>query len=130
MFFYLKDIYLYSMKKKICYVKILSFKENTFIFNQNIFVFKKFYFHPGFLFSIRDIKNICLFNQKLMRSMKFFYSMIFGSQIWSSIWKWNGVKFLHGLYSDFDAYVSHENELHLPVSVFRFDFWLRRVNFF
>ena len=53
-------------KKKFCHVKILSFKENIFIFNQNIFVFKKFYFYPGFLFSTRDIKNICLFNQKLM----------------------------------------------------------------
>ena len=41
-------VYLYSMKKKyFCYLKILSFKENIFKFNQNIFVFKIFYFHPG-----------------------------------------------------------------------------------
>ena len=82
MFFYLKNyIYLYSMKKKnFCYVNILSLKENTFIFNQNIFALKDFYFHPGFL-----CKKKCLFNQKLMRSMNFFYSRIFGSQIWSSI---------------------------------------------
>ena len=74
-------IFIFNGKKYFCYVKILSFKENIFIFNQNVFVFKNCYFHPGFFY----IKNICLFNQKLMRSMKFFYSMIFGSQIWSSI---------------------------------------------
>ena len=57
MFFYLKNyIYLYSMKKKyFCYVNILSLKENTFIFNQNIFALKNFYFHPGFLCK----KNVC-----------------------------------------------------------------------
>ena len=74
-------MYLFSTKKYFCYVRILSFKENMFIFNQNIFVIKNLYLHPGFFHR----KNICLFNQKLMRSMKCFYSMIFGSQIWSSI---------------------------------------------
>ena len=74
-------IFIFNEKKYFCYLKILSFKENIFIFNQNIFAFKKFYFHPGLLY----IKNICLFNQKLMGSMKFFDSMIYGSQIWSSI---------------------------------------------
>ena len=44
-----------------------------------------------------------------MRSMNLFYSMIFGSQIWSSIYYWNGVKFLRGLYSDFDACVSKKD---------------------
>ena len=62
-------VYLYSMKKKyFCYLKILSFKENIFKFNQNIFVFKIFYFHPG----VCHIK-------KIMGPMKLFYSMILGS---------------------------------------------------
>ena len=82
MFFYLKNyINLHSMKKTFFYyARILSFKEIIFIFSQNIFAFKHFYFLPGFF-----VKNICLFNQKLMRSMNFIYSMIFGSEIWSSI---------------------------------------------
>ena len=49
--------------------------------------------------------------------------MIFDSQIWSSIYQWNVAKFLHGLYSDFDAYVSRKNELHLTVSLLKFVFW-------
>ena len=66
MFFYLKNyIYLYSMKKKyFCYVNILSLKENTFIFNQNIFVLKNFYFHPGFLYKKMFVQSkINAFNE-------------------------------------------------------------------
>ena len=49
MFFYLKNyINLHSMKKTFFYyARILSFKENIFIFSQNIFAFKHFYFLPG-----------------------------------------------------------------------------------
>ena len=61
--------------------------------------------------------------------MKFFCAVTFGSQTWSFICWWNGKKLLHGLYSDFDAYVSHKNELHLTVSVLRFVFWLRGVKY-
>ena len=64
------------------------------MFNQNIFVFNYFYFHPIFV----HVKNISLFNEKkhihrkrFKRSMKLFYSVIFGSQIWSS-----SAKLLHG----------------------------------
>ena len=46
MFFYLKN---YIYLEYFCYVNILPLKENTFIFNQNIFALKNFYFHPGFL---------------------------------------------------------------------------------
>ena len=63
-------------------VEILSKIPYIFIFNQNIFVFKKFLYSNGLFFRI---KNIYLFNQKKICSMKYFYSMIFGSQIWSSI---------------------------------------------
>ena len=81
--------------------KIFLLCKNFVIERKYIYCLKIFYIHPGFFY----IKNICLIIQKLMRSMNFFYAMIFGSQIWSSIYYWNGVKFLHGLYSDFDAYV-------------------------
>ena len=49
MFFYLKNyINLHSMKKTFFYyARILSFKEIIFIFSQNIFAFKHFYFLPG-----------------------------------------------------------------------------------
>ena len=119
-------MYLFSTKKYFCYVRILSFKENMFIFNQNIFLIKNLYLHPSFFHR----KNICLFNQKLMRSMKFFYSMIFGRNlVFHLLVKWRKVfaVFSFFLYSGFDAYVSHKNELHLTVSLLRFVFLLRKV---
>ena len=61
-FFYLKNyIHSYSIKKYFSFVRILSFKENIFIFNQNILVFKKFLYSNGFFFRI---KNIFSFNRK------------------------------------------------------------------
>ena len=55
------------MKKKIfCYVRIPLFKESIFIFNQ-IYLYLKTFISIGDAFD------------------EFFYSMIFGSQIWSSI---------------------------------------------
>ena len=45
-------------------------------FNQNIFVFNHFLFPSGFIFHAK----------KIMRSMKLFHSIIFGSEIWSFIY--------------------------------------------
>ena len=42
---------------------------------------------------------------------------------------WNFVKFYRDLYSDFDAFVRHKNELHLSVSLLRFVFCLGRVEY-
>ena len=41
---------LYSIKKYFSFVRILSFKENIFIFNQNILVFKKILYSNRFFF--------------------------------------------------------------------------------
>ena len=83
-----------------------SFKENIFIFNEDIFAFKKFlflfttgcfsykiyvciyiYIHNIYIYIyiyIFDKKNV--FNEMfLIGEIYSFYSMIFGSQIWSSI---------------------------------------------
>ena len=51
-FYFLSKIYLYSIKKKKknSVVRILSFKENIFMFNQNILVFKIFSYSIGFFF--------------------------------------------------------------------------------
>ena len=81
-FFYLKTIYIYIQSKKyFCCVRILSFKENIFILNQNILLFKNSYIQPEFF----SYKKYIFIHAKKMCSMKLFYSMIFGSQIWSSI---------------------------------------------
>ena len=64
-----------------------------------------------------------------MYSMNYFYSMIFGSSIWSSICWWNSLKLLHVLYSDFHARVKHKNKLHLTVLLLRFVFCLRGVKY-
>ena len=114
-----KITYIYNQWKK-CFcevVNILSLKENIFIFNQ-INLYLKFW--------VCHIKNRSLFNQKNVFN-EIFYSMIFGSQIWSFVWWWNNVNLLHGLYSDFDARVSLANKLHLSALLFRFVFWLRIV---
>ena len=81
-FFYLKTIYIYIQSKKyFCCVRILSFKENIFVLNQNILLFKNSYIQPEFF----SYKKYIFIHTKKMCSMKLFYSMIFGSQIWSSI---------------------------------------------
>ena len=70
--FYLKNyIYLHSMKKNVCYVRILSFKENIFMFSQNILLHLKFFISfRGFLCKkyifiqskINALNEIFLFN--------------------------------------------------------------------
>ena len=70
-------------------------------------------------------KKYIFIQSKKMCSMKFFYSMILGSKIWSSICRWNSVKLLHVLYSDFDACVNHKSKPHLTVLTFKFVFGLR-----
>ena len=88
-FFYIKNhIYLYSIEKIFFLCKnFVIQRKYIFMFNKNIFIFNYFYFHQIFV----HIKNISLFNEKkhiyrkrFKRSMKLFYSMIFGSQVWSS----------------------------------------------
>ena len=64
-----------------------------------------------------------------MCSMKYLYSMTFGSQIWSSICYWNSLKLLHVLYSDFEACVKHKNKPYLTVLPFRFVFCLREAKY-
>ena len=105
-------------KKYFCYVRILSFKENIFIFNQNKF--------PSGVFSYKEYMFI---QSKINALNEIFVFNDFRSQIWSSICYRNKVKFLYGLYSDFDAYVSHKNKLHLTVSLLRFVSLLRRVKY-
>ena len=107
-FFYLKNhICLYSIKKIFFFCKNFSFKENIFIFNQNIFIFNQnifisnqniFIFNQNIFIFTQNIfisnQNIFIFfsykkyifiQSKKMCLMKYFYSMIIGSQIWSSI---------------------------------------------
>ena len=67
-------IFIFNQKN----VRILPFKENIFIFNQNTLVFKKMLIFKWFFFRI---KNIFIQSRKKMCSMKYFYSLIFGSQI-------------------------------------------------
>ena len=46
-----KTIYIFIQSKKdFSFVRILSFKKNIFIFNQNVLVFKKFLFSNEFFF--------------------------------------------------------------------------------
>ena len=60
-FFYLKTMYISIQPKKyICCVRILLFKENIFILNQNILLFKKFSYSTGVFF----IKKIYLYSDK------------------------------------------------------------------
>ena len=43
-----KKLYIFLFnQKKFCLVRISSFKENMFIFNQNILLFKKFLYANG-----------------------------------------------------------------------------------
>ena len=90
--------YIFICNIYFSFVRILSFKENRFIFNQNILVFEN-------IFKIFQHKKYIVNQQKKMCSMNYFYSMVFGSQIWSSICQCNSVKLLHVLYSEFDAFV-------------------------
>ena len=62
--FYLKNyIYLYSTKKYFSFVKMLSFKENIFIFSQNILLLKRFFYPTGFCF----VKEIYFYSVKKKR---------------------------------------------------------------
>ena len=129
-----KKLYIFILIQKIIFVK--SFKENIFIFNQDIFAFKKFlflfttgcfsykiyvciyiYIHNIYIYIyiyIFDKKNV--FNEMfLMGEIYSFYSMIFGSQIWSSICQGNRVKLLFGLYSDSDTRVNHKKRLQITL---------------
>ena len=69
------------MLQKYIFIFNIFLSEKLFIFNQNILVFKNFYFQTDFF----SYKKYIFIQSKKMRSMKFFYSMIFGTQIWSSI---------------------------------------------
>ena len=112
--FYLKNyICLNSMKKDFCIVKIFSFEGNIVIFNQNLFVFKKFLFPSGFFHA----------NNYLYIHVQQIFLMIFVSQIGPSICQWNIGNRLHCLYPDLDACVSHKTE----PQILRFVFGLRRV---
>ena len=53
-------VYLYSIKKYFCCVRILLFKENIFILNQNTLLFKKFSYSTGVFF----INKIYLYSDK------------------------------------------------------------------
>ena len=60
-FFYLKTMYISIQPKKyFCCVRILLFKENIFILNQNILLFKKFSYSTGVFF----INKIYLYSDK------------------------------------------------------------------
>ena len=109
--------YFYSIKKIFLFCKNFviqrkySYIQSTYACNQT---YENIYFY-----SIK--KKICL--------MKFFYSMIFGSQIWSSLCQWNSLKLLHVLYSDFNARVNHKSKPYLTALALKFVFCLRGVKY-
>ena len=45
-----KYFFIFNVFLKKLWKKMLYFKENIFVFNKNIFVLKNFYFHPGFFY--------------------------------------------------------------------------------
>ena len=91
----------------------MLFKENIFIFNQKIFPFKKFLIYNGVFFSYE--KYIFIQSKKILCNEVFLF---------------NGFRYsnlvFYGLYSDFDALVSHKNKLRLTVSQIRVVFCLRK----
>ena len=84
---------------------------------------KKFYVQTDF-FSHKKYIHI---QSKKMCSMKYFYSLSFGSQIWSSICQRNSLKLLHVLYSD--TRVNHKTNSHLTVLPLKFVSCLRGAKY-
>ena len=88
---------------------------NKYIYSVKIYLcLKNFYIQTDFFSN----KKYIFVQSKKICSMKYFDSMIFGNQIWSSICKWNSLKLLYVLYSDFDARVKHKNKPHFIVHCF------------